>query len=42
MMDFFDPINTYAITGIVLAALITWFVSTHSDDKHTDKHKKKK
>ena len=40
-MEFFDPINTYAITGIVIASLVTWFISTHSDTKDKDKDNKK-
>jgi len=41
-MAFFDPINTYATTVLILAGLITWFVLAHSDTKNKDKHRKKK
>ncbi len=41
-MEFFDPINTYAITTMVIGGLITWFVLAHSDTKNKDKHRKNK
>lgn len=39
-MVIFDPINTYAITGIIITVLVTWFATHSKSETKNNKHKK--